>query len=128
MAKIEHVALYAAGHPSALKDFYVEAFALRVIVDNAQGVPPGYFLADDAGMALELIGRPDGSEAVNQRFVCHVAFVVDDIPATRAGLEAKGLTFEVDTVVDNESMTTAFFRDPEGNRVQIVRRPKPLGS
>ncbi len=128
MATIEHVALYAAGHPSALKDFYVEAFGLRVIVDNAQGEPPGYFLADDKGMALELIGRPEGSEGANQRFVCHVAFLVDDVSAIRAVLEAKGLAFEADTAVDNESMTTAFFRDPEGNRIQVVRRPKPLGS
>jgi hypothetical protein len=30
-------------------------------------------------------------------------------------------------VVYNDSMTTAFFRDPEGNRVQIVHRRKPLG-
>ncbi len=126
MPRIEHVALYAAD-PSALKDYYVAALGLRVVVDNGQGDPPGYFLADEAGVALEIIGRPSGTPAIDQRYVCHVAFTVDDVAATRAGLERLGLAFEPDTAVDNESMTTAFFRDPEGNRCQIVRRSRPLG-
>lgn len=128
MPRIEHVALYADGHPSALKDFYAEAFGLRVVVDNAEGDPPGYFLADDAGFALELIGRPAGQAGVNQRYVCHVCFLVADVAATRRDLEARGLAFEPDTVVANDAMTTAFFRDPEGNRIQVVHRPRPLGS
>ncbi len=127
MARIEHVALYAAGHPAALKDFYVAAFGLRVVVDNATGDPPGYFLADDHGTALEVIGRPDGAPIVDQRFVCHVAFLVADVAASRAALEALGLAFEPDTIVETDAMTTCFCRDPEGNRIQIVERGRPLG-
>jgi glyoxylase I family protein len=51
MSKIEHFAVYA-DDPTALKDFYVRTFGLRVIVESG-GDPPGYFLADDAGMAIE---------------------------------------------------------------------------
>ncbi|WP_169975045.1 VOC family protein [Tautonia rosea] len=127
MARIEHVALFAAD-PHALKDFYVEAFGLRVILDNSKASPPGYFLADDAGMAVELIGRLAEIPAVDTRHVCHIAFIVDDVAASRADLEARGLTFEEDTAIANDSMTTAFFRDPEGNRLQIVKRPRPLVS
>ena len=65
MAKMEHFAIYAADAP-ALKDFYVAAFGLRVILESG-GNPPAYFLADDAGMALEIIGRPEGGPGVNQR-------------------------------------------------------------
>jgi glyoxylase I family protein len=125
MGKLEHFAIYAADAP-ALKDFYVEAMGLRVIVESG-GQPPGYFLADDAGMALELIGRPDGEAAVNQRWVCHVAFRVEDFAAARAALERRGIVFETDTVVETDSMRTAFFNDPEGNRCQIVWRNPPLG-
>jgi glyoxylase I family protein len=125
MAKIEHFAIYAADAP-ALKDFYVEALGLRVIVESG-GSPPGYFLADEAGMALEIIGRPEGEPAVNQRWVCHLAFSVDDVAATRAALERRGLVFETDTAVAAASMRTAFFNDPEGNRCQIVWRNPPLG-
>jgi glyoxylase I family protein len=126
MAKLEHFAIYAADAP-ALKDFYVEAMGMRVTVESG-GDPPGYFLADDAGMAIEIIGRPPGEAGARQRWVCHLAFWVDDYHAARAALEARGLTFEPDTVVDNETMRTAFFLDPEENRVQIVWRRRPLGS
>ena len=127
MPRIEHAAIFAED-PSSLKDFYVGAFGLRVVLDNGRGTPPGYFLGDDRGTALEIIGRPPGVEGVNQRYVCHVAFVVEDVDAKQAELERLGLTFEADTTVDNESMTTAFCNDPAGNRIQIVRRKKPLGS
>lgn len=125
MARIEHFALFAAD-PAALRDFYVEAMGLKVAVDNGHATPPGYFLADDHGVALEIIGRPAGTDRVDTRYVCHVAFVVEDFRSARAKLEAAGFSFEIDTVVDNESMTTAFFRDPEGNRCQIVSRARPL--
>jgi glyoxylase I family protein len=125
MAKLEHFAIYAANAP-ALKDFYVEALGLRVIVESG-GSPPGYFLADDAGMALEIIGRPAGEPGVNQRWVCHIALAVDDFAATRAALERRGVVFETDTVVENAAFRTAFFNDPEGNRCQIAWRNPPLG-
>ena len=129
MPQIEHVALYADGDPAPLKDFYVAAFGLRVLVDNAHTTPPGYFLAGDGGgMALEIIGRPAGAANVDQRYVCHVAILVDDVAATRADLEARGLIFEPDTAVANAAMTTCFCRDPAGNRLQVVARPRPLGS
>jgi glyoxylase I family protein len=125
MAKMEHFAIYAADAP-ALKDFYVEAMGLRVLVESG-GSPPGYFLADDAGLALEIIGLPEGESAVNQRWVCHIAFQVDDYAATRAALERRGIVFEPETAVDTPALKTAFFKDPAGNRCQIVRRDPPLG-
>lgn len=126
MARIEHFAVYA-DDSTALKDFYVDAFGLRVIVEGG-GDPPGYFLADDDGMAIEVLGRPAGSPEVNQRWVCHLAFQVDDVPAKRAELEGRGCVFESETAVDHHDMKTAFFRDPGGNRSQIVWRRQPLGS
>jgi glyoxylase I family protein len=125
VSRIEHFAVYADDAP-ALKDFYVGALGMRVIVESG-GDPPAYFLADDAGMALEIIGRPRGETGANQRWVCHVAFWVDDFAAARAALARRGVVFEVDTAVDNESLRTAFFNDPEGNRCQIVWRRRPLG-
>ncbi len=128
MPKIEHVGLFAAD-PTSLKSFYEQAFGLRVIQDNSTLSPPGYFLASpDGGPSLEIIGRPAGTENVNQRHVCHVAFEVADFDASKADLERRGVTFETETEVHNDAMHTAFFRDPEGNRLQIVTRLRPLGS
>jgi len=125
MARIEHFAIYAAD-PTALKDFYVRNFGLRVIVESG-GDPPAFFLADDHGMAVEVLGRPSGSPGVNQRWVCHLALWVDDVPAKRAELEQLGIVFETETLVDNDEMKTAFFTDPGGNRGQIVWRKRRLG-
>jgi glyoxylase I family protein len=126
MATIEHFAIYAADAPR-LKDFYADAFGLRVVVDSG-GDPPGYFLADDRGAAVEIIGRPPGESGAPQRWVCHLAFWVDDYRAARVALEQRGVTFEAETAVENASLQTAFFNDPEGNRVQIVWRQARLGA
>jgi glyoxylase I family protein len=126
MATIEHFAVYA-DDPTALKDFYVGTFGLRVIVESG-GDPPGYFLADDGGMAIEVLGRPAVSPEVNQRWVCHIAFRVEDVLAKKTELERLGFVFESETFVDNDQMKTAFFKDPGGNRCQIVWRRRPLGS
>ncbi|MGP0062064.1 MAG: VOC family protein [Isosphaeraceae bacterium] len=125
MCRIEHFAVYA-DDPTALKDFYVEAFGLRVIVESG-GDPPGYFLADDLDMAIEVLGRPSGTSEVNQRWVCHLAFWIEDVLAMKAELEQRGLIFETETFVNNEEMKTAFFKDPGGNRCQIVWRRTELG-
>lgn len=126
MAKLEHFALFS-NDAESLKDFYVKALGLRVVQDNGQATPRGYFLADDAGMALEIIDRPPHELSANTRYICHVAFAVDDLEAARNMLEAQGRVFEAETLVDTPGMKTAFFNDPEGNRCQIVWRAKPLG-
>ncbi len=124
MANFEHFAVYAEDS-TALKDFYVAAFGLHVCVESG-GDPPGYFVADDAGMSLEIIGRPKGESGVNQRWICHLAFWVDDFAKARSDLAALGVVFETETAADNENIKTAFFCDPAGNRVQIVWRKKRL--
>jgi glyoxylase I family protein len=125
MSRLEHFAVYAAD-PTALKDFYVDALDLHVIVD-AGGDPPAYFLADDHGMALEVLGRPPGTAEVNQRWVCHLALWVEDFASKRNELERRGIAFETETLVDNDELKTAFFKDPGGNRCQIVWRRRRLG-
>src|ERR1700749_461784 len=107
MARMEHFAVFAAD-PRALADFYIRAMGLRMALDNGAASPPGYFLVDDAGIALEIIGRPPGVEAADTRYVCHVAFTVDDVADARRRLEGLGLAFEDDTVVDTAAMKTAF--------------------
>ncbi len=125
MAKIEHFALFATD-ANELKDFYVDVMGMKVALDNGAGTPPGYFLVDDSGMALEIIGRPESVHPADTRYLCHIAFSVGDVDAERKRLEAVGITFESDTIVDTATMKTAFFRDTDGNRCQIVWRSKPF--
>jgi glyoxylase I family protein len=92
MPSIEHFAVYA-DDSARLAGFYVQVMGLRVIVESG-GEPPGFFLADDHGMAIEVLGRPPGTPGVNQRWVCHLAFWVDDYAAKRTELERHGVIFE----------------------------------
>jgi glyoxylase I family protein len=126
MPTIEHFAIYAADAPR-LKDFYVDAFGMKVLVDSG-GDPPGYFLGDPNGGAIEIIGRPRGQTGANQRWVCHIAFWVDDYRAVYDALKARGIVYETETAVDTDAVKTAFFLDPEGNRCQIVWRKNRLGA
>lgn len=125
MTRIEHFALFASDIES-LKRFYEEAFGLRVVLDNSKANPAGYFLADEGGSVLEIIARPGQEDPVRQRYVCHIAFQVDDVGSSRQALERRGLVFETETAVDTPGMKTAFFNDPEGNRCQIVWRRNAL--
>ena len=125
MPTIEHFAIYAAD-ARRLKDFYVDTFGMTV-VHEGKGDPPGFFLVDDDDLAIEIIGRPAGEPGANQRYVCHLAFWVNDYSASRTALETQGITFETDTAVDTDDLKTAFFNDPEGNRLQIIWRRKRLG-
>ncbi len=126
MAKIEHFAIYAADS-AALADFYIRVFGMRTAVESG-GDPPAFFLVDDQGMSIEIIGRPPGNSGANQRWVCHLAFWVDDVAAKRAELERLGIVFETDTLVETDDVKTAFFNDPAGNRCQIVWRRGRLGT
>jgi glyoxylase I family protein len=127
MARVEHFALFAHDLDAA-RDFYVGTFGLRVILDNSKAPVRGYFLADDAGVVLEIIERSAHEPAPETRYACHAALAVDDVAATRAALEARGFVFEDDTAIDTDGFKTAFFRDPAGNRTQIAWRARPLGA
>jgi catechol 2,3-dioxygenase-like lactoylglutathione lyase family enzyme len=56
----------------------------------------------------------------------HIALLCDDVAATRAELEAKGVRFLVEGVADVAGVRTTWFSDPWENvfiLVQKVRRP-----
>ena len=126
MSKIEHFAVYA-DDPTALKDFYVAR--VRPARDRREWRRSAGLLPRRRPRDGDRGPGPAGRLAgVNQRWVCHLAFWVDDVPAKRAELERLGFVFETETLVDNDEMKTAFFKDPGGNRCQIVWRRRPLGS
>lgn len=125
MARIEHFALFG-NDLEALLAFYVETMGLRVVLDNSRAPVRGYFLGDDSGSMLEIIERPKGEKPVETRYSSHVAFWVEDYASVRAQLAARGAVFETETEAVSDEFKTGFFRDPDGNRCQIVWRKKPL--
>ena len=54
----------------------------------------------------------------------HPALAVDDVAATRAELEAKGVEF-IGDVLDTGVCHMAFFQDPDGNDLMLHHRYAP---
>jgi glyoxylase I family protein len=126
MTRIEHFAIFARDL-EATRRFYQDTFGMRVLLDNSRAAVRGYFLGDTSGGVLEVIERPADVAAQDTRHMCHTAFHVDDYAATRAALEESGVAFEPETAIDTPEFKTCFFRDPDGNRCQVVWRSQALG-
>jgi len=88
---------------------------------------------DESDRVIEVIeyprapGRPKPADAsvVDYGFT-HIALLCDDVAATRADLEAKGVRFLVDGVADVAGVRTTWIADPWDNvfiLVEKVRRP-----
>ncbi|ADB48823.1 VOC family protein [Conexibacter woesei] len=56
----------------------------------------------------------------------HLALHVDDVPAARSELEAKGVEFIGETM-DSGVCHMAFFNDPDGNDLMLHNRYAPAG-
>ena len=120
MADIEHFAIYA-DDPTALKDFYVHTFGLRVIVDSggirrdiSSPMKPGWRSRSWAGLRVRRRSTSAGS--ATSRSGSRTCW------RRRPNWSGLGFVFESETFVDNDEMKTAFFKDPGGNRCQIVWR------
>ena len=61
-----------------------------------------------------------GMEFAPQK-TAHLALHVEDMPAARAELEAKGIEFDGDTIVTGVCKQ-AWFKDPDGNALMLHRR------
>lgn len=125
--KLEHVAFLVA-EPVAVADWYQRTLSMRVV---RRGDAPGHarFLADSAGESvLELYAGtlPVPDYAVMDPALLHVAFAVEDVKASRAGLIAAGATSVGEPTVTPAGDEFAMLRDPWGLALQLVRRAHPL--
>jgi catechol 2,3-dioxygenase-like lactoylglutathione lyase family enzyme len=120
--RLEHTALFAED-TTALAEWYCRCFGMRVVFRN-DAVPPTYFVADSAGMCLEIIARKGPPALDDTGRVFHIAFVVNDFDQAAAALAAAGVALEPEG--GGPGLRVRFFNDPAGNRAQIVFREKPL--
>ena len=125
---IEHMAI-AAKETGALAQWYVDTLGFRVVVD---GGPTGtWFIGPPEGQALiEIIKATDAPPHERERNDpgwSHLAFTVQDFDAAVKTLTDKGVTFTNAPSMSGGGDRLAFFLDRDGNVLQIVSRPKPLG-
>jgi glyoxylase I family protein len=121
--KIEHFALNVAD-PRGMASWYVAHLGMHVL--RAADAPAHtHFLADDAGMQIELYDdsrgpRFDGAGTHPQTW--HLAFLAPDIEAERSRLLAAGATAVGEIATTPTGDRLAFLRDPFGFTLQLVKR------
>lgn len=117
---IEHIGI-AAKDSTALKDWYMDMFPLKVIRDNGKG---GYFLEMPDGAEIEIYPAESDGEKADNNLVSglrHIAFKVDDFDKEVARLKEKNVELVGEPIV-KEKFSNMFFRDPEGNLLHIIER------
>jgi catechol 2,3-dioxygenase-like lactoylglutathione lyase family enzyme len=126
--RFEHVALNVA-EPVKMAQWYVDNLDMKIM---REGPPPinMRFIADHAGnMMLELYHNPPDAVpdyAAQDPLLLHVAFMADDVDATRARLIAAGATPVGDVTVTLAGDRLAMLRDPWGLAIQFVDRADPM--
>ena len=121
---IEHIAICSAD-TVRLKDWYIKMFAFQAVYDNGKG---NFFLKTIEGDMIEFIKTDDvigvpGEKACGLR---HLALTVDNFEEMVQELLAKKVEVVTAANVSPEGNKTFFFRDPDGNLLHLIYRPKPL--
>lgn len=99
------------------RDWYTEKLGFKPVYEAPDDRWGEYSLDGGSGATLGLWGLPAGYEVVHGDGAKRVApqpyFLVEDLPATVAELEKRGLDSE--HVYSGDEFRTARFRDPEGH-------------
>jgi glyoxylase I family protein len=82
------------------------------------------------GAQVELFGsgeprHPD--EASRRVGYAHITLLVDDVDAEYDRLKAAGVEFYMDPTTAESGLRLAFFRDPDGNPIELLQRPDQGG-
>ncbi|WP_207760417.1 VOC family protein [Herbaspirillum robiniae] len=123
LKRIHHVAIICADY-AVSKAFYVDLLGLEVLAEHYREARQSYKLdlALPDGGQVELFSfpspppRPSRPEARGLR---HLAFVVDDVAATKAWLEARGVAVEPVRVDEYTGKRFTFFADPDGLPLEL---------
>ena len=115
---VHHVAVVTANF-AAMQQFYTEVLGLEVV---GKFVGKDIIFLKTGPLTIELVSRP-GHVAGASGGWDHFAFEVDDIDATAAELTAKGVVFHSPpfNFPDNHAVRIGFFRDPDGNPIELVQ-------
>ena len=129
LKRFHHVAVICSDYPKS-KAFYTGILGLRIIAETYREARQSYKLdlALPDGSQIELFSipgappRPSHPEALGLR---HLAFEVDDVPATAAQLQAKGIPVEPIRIDPLTNRQFTFFADPDGLPLELYEAAKP---
>lgn len=118
--KAHHIALRARNY-AAMRSFYTETLGFRVL-GQIPGRNPGQdiLFLDIGGTTIELISAEGAEPGKPTSGFAHLAFEVDDVDATYEALKAKGVPFHTEPRSVGD-IRLAFFRDPDGNELELFK-------
>ena len=118
MNGLDHIGLYVKDLAKSVV-FYGEVFGFEVTRTMELGEAKIAFL-DIGGGLLEFIQRPNEPGAPPEGRWNHTAYCVDDYDAMESKLE--GLDLELRKVKLANGRRIAFFKDPDGQDVEIMEK------
>ncbi len=125
---IEHAGVVAKDTVT-LSKWYAQTFGMVEVYNNKK-TPPTIFMKAPNGMMIEFVpiaGKPKTLPEEKDEGWRHVAISVKKIESAIAELDKKGVQWVGEMKSSPETGVKArFFRDPEGNILHIIERPKPL--
>ncbi|TAK22678.1 MAG: VOC family protein [Chloroflexota bacterium] len=109
----------------AIEKFYVEVVGLRIVSQrrNSPRNPDATFFT-----GLQLLRAPTGRDVSTKGVLDHVGINVANMDQIIANLAANGVGLDGSINVANPGgngvprVRTAFFADPEGNRIELIER------
>lgn len=117
--KSHHIAVRSP-HYDQTRAFYTETLGFPIV-----GQIPGSdtIFIDIGGTTIELVRAKEGEQVQPpQCGLMHLAFEVDDVDATYEELRAKGVSFFIEPRNAGD-IRLAFFRDPDGNALELFQSP-----
>lgn len=109
-----------------MKTFYVDLLGFRVEWEPDPGNV--YLTSGRDNLALHESER--GAAAPGQEALDHLGLVVAEaghVDAWAAFLESRGVALDMRPKTHRDGARSCYFRDPDGNRVQIIHHP-PISS
>jgi catechol 2,3-dioxygenase-like lactoylglutathione lyase family enzyme len=119
---VDFATVFVTDYPAAV-EFYCQTLGLEQSVDYGK-IPGGE--VETGNLTLQVVD----AAAIGREFEPNthpIALHVEDVEATRAELESKGVKFLADTL-DSGVCHMAFFADPAGNNLMIHNRYAPRDS
>jgi catechol 2,3-dioxygenase-like lactoylglutathione lyase family enzyme len=123
-AGLRHLALHARDL-DAMRRFYVDVLGFDV---EWEPDPDNVYLS--SGIDNVALHRAKGAVARDGGALDHLGLIVrtpDDVDRWAAFLESRGVTLAMPPKTHRDGARSFYFRDPDGNSIQIIHHP-PISS
>jgi len=126
--RLEHVAINVPD-PVAMATWYNQHLGMKIMREGPAPVNMRFIADPDGNMMLELYNNPPEAvpDYANMNpLLLHIAFMVDDVDATKTRLLAAGATVTKDIETTEAGDKLMILRDPWGVPIQFLTRSTPM--